>query len=43
MQNLNEFYMKKINELTKIVKYYERKKKLILDLLTIEEDKEEKK
>lgn len=43
IHNMNEYYSKKITELSKVIKYYERKKKLILDLLTIEEDKEEKK
>lgn len=43
VHNMSEYYAKKITELSKVIKYYERKKKLILDLLTIEEDKEEKK
>jgi hypothetical protein len=43
VHGISEYYAKKITELSKVIKYYERKKKLILDILTLEEDKEEKK
>lgn len=43
VRGISEYYAKKITELSKVIKYYERKKKLILDILTLEEDKEEKK
>lgn len=40
IENLNKHYMDRIKELTSLVKYYVRKNKLVIDLLTIEEDPE---
>lgn len=36
MNNMNEFYKKKVTEISNLVAYYERKFKLVSDLINIE-------
>lgn len=36
IKNMTEFYKKQINELSNLIAYYERKLKLIKDIITIE-------
>lgn len=40
MENLNNHYVKQIKELTKVIGYFKKKNKLVVDLLTIEESVE---
>lgn len=37
IENLNNHYIKQVKELTKLISYFTKKNKLIVDLLTMEE------
>ena len=43
INNMNEYYTKRIKELKSLLSYYERKFILIKDLIDIEKEKEAKK
>lgn len=43
IQNMNDYYIKRLKERDSLIRYYERKFGLIKSLIDIEQDKEEKK